>query len=795
MSEQDRAFPALSDPTYQIQSVLGSGGGGVVYKAWHSRLQKPVVLKQIKGEGKFDPRVQRIEVDILKNLRHSYLPQIYDFITEHDYDGSIREIYTVMEFIPGHSLEDLLKEGRRFPQQQVIHWARQLCSALVYLHGQTPPVLHSDIKPANIMLTENGDICLIDFNVSLVLHEGAAQALGRSPGYASPEQYGGLAVSAVEQHVPLQPAEPYAPRPTATEPYLPFQPPSTQNGTELINREAYSNVPATSARNGTELIDAERRATASSGGVTEMLYGNEGEGYGQTERLSYDPSVVPLPVESWRGPDIRLDARSDIYSLGATLYHLLTGEKPAISTSNIKPLTGFGVKLSEGVVYVVEKCMRRDPAQRFQTAAQLSQAVDGIHTNDRRWKRQRLTQALTVTFLAILIAASGAIAALGFLRMGDEKASKYSELVFDISRVASQEGADGGGSERAYNEAVALFPEKVAAYHAWAKVLFDDGRYEDCAAFIRGFIALWASYDVLEEESGLLGDIYFILAECFFEKEDFANAAQYYNIALEYSKFNLDYTRGYAIALARLGRVEEAEDVLDELQNLQAGDDSIYLLRGEIAYAKTDDAEAVEWFRKALEIIDNSQTRQRVYLMSANAYKRLPDRIDEEIELLLDARREFPEQLIIAEQLADAYTRAARDGGPEARAYMEQAVALFEDVRGKGLVSMRILLNIGILYQELGDFPSARAAYTEMLTNYEGEYRAPLRLAYLALEEQSVIPNEKRNYAETYKWYLMARELYDARPGSAGDDVEMLMLGNLITELRDNGWLENKEEG
>ena len=54
MPTQDYQYPTISDPTYQIQSVLGSGGGGVVYKAWHTRLQKPVVLKQIKGEGKFE---------------------------------------------------------------------------------------------------------------------------------------------------------------------------------------------------------------------------------------------------------------------------------------------------------------------------------------------------------------------------------------------------------------------------------------------------------------------------------------------------------------------------------------------------------------------------------------------------------------------------------------------------------------------------------------------------------------------------------------------------------------------
>ena len=63
----------------------------------------------------------------------------------------------------------------------------QLCSALQYLHEQIPPIIHGDIKPANIMLTPKGDICLIDFNISFFMNSGTV--LGYTDGYTSPEQY------------------------------------------------------------------------------------------------------------------------------------------------------------------------------------------------------------------------------------------------------------------------------------------------------------------------------------------------------------------------------------------------------------------------------------------------------------------------------------------------------------------------------------------------------------------------------------------------------------------------------
>ena len=87
--------------TYKIIRKLGEGGGGIVYLAYHSRLKKEVVLKQIKNSQKKDYNTRR-EVDILKGLNHTYLPQVYDFI---NIDG---KSYIVMSYIPGKSFQDLV---------------------------------------------------------------------------------------------------------------------------------------------------------------------------------------------------------------------------------------------------------------------------------------------------------------------------------------------------------------------------------------------------------------------------------------------------------------------------------------------------------------------------------------------------------------------------------------------------------------------------------------------------------------------------------------------------------------
>ena len=145
--------------TYKVTGYVGAGGGGIVYRARHLRLETDVVIKQIREEVK-DKIYLRQEADILKNLKHPYLPRVYDFLTTDD------GVYTVMDFVPGKPLDKMLAEEKKIPQDTALRWINQLAEALAYLHGLNPPVIHSDIKPANIIITPDNNATLIDFKVS-----------------------------------------------------------------------------------------------------------------------------------------------------------------------------------------------------------------------------------------------------------------------------------------------------------------------------------------------------------------------------------------------------------------------------------------------------------------------------------------------------------------------------------------------------------------------------------------------------------------------------------------------------
>lgn len=161
---------------YYLLERLGGGGDGTVYLARDEVLGKYWAVKET-------PAQRSKEMRILKNLSHSMLPQIADYVQEDE------KAYLVMEYIEGRNLEELRKEGPR-PREQVIRWGIQLCQVLGYLHSRHPAVVHSDVKPSNLILTENQELYLIDLGSSAVITEGR-QRVGLCRGtreYAAPEQ-------------------------------------------------------------------------------------------------------------------------------------------------------------------------------------------------------------------------------------------------------------------------------------------------------------------------------------------------------------------------------------------------------------------------------------------------------------------------------------------------------------------------------------------------------------------------------------------------------------------------------
>jgi serine/threonine-protein kinase len=267
---------------YQLRQRLGTGGMGEVYLAEHLLLKQPCAIKLIRPERTGDTaillRFER-EVQATARLKHWNTVQIYDY--GHAADGTF---YYVMEYLPGPTLEQLVKRHGPLPPGRAVHLLRQACQALREAHGLG--LIHRDIKPANIMLCERGGV----HDVVKLLDFGLVKTVGLES---------------------------------------------------------------------------------------------------QEEKLTQEGAVAGTPT--YMSPEQasakeQLDARTDIYSLGAVAYFLLTGQPPfrrdraiqlivAHLHEPVRPLTELQAEVPPDLQAVVLRCLEKDPVRRFADVGALEEAL------------------------------------------------------------------------------------------------------------------------------------------------------------------------------------------------------------------------------------------------------------------------------------------------------------------------------------------------------------------------------------------------------------------------------------
>ena len=178
---------------YEIQELLGKGGMGKVYKASHPTLERDVAIKLIRLDAITDPGIVdrfRHEAKVVAALRHPGIIQVYDFDIDEDM------LYMVMEYVPGEDLAQRLAgihaQGGQLPLEEALRLFHLITQTVAYAHKQG--VIHCDLKPANVLLTTQGQPVLTDFGIAKFISGErltlTADIMG-TPYYMSPEQASG----------------------------------------------------------------------------------------------------------------------------------------------------------------------------------------------------------------------------------------------------------------------------------------------------------------------------------------------------------------------------------------------------------------------------------------------------------------------------------------------------------------------------------------------------------------------------------------------------------------------------
>ena len=280
----------IIDGRYEILKEIGRGGMSIVYLAMDNRLNKSIVVKEIRRRDNSNNKLLmdslKQESDLLKNLDHAALPKIYDIIDRGD-------IYVVMDYIEGESLNRKLKREGKIQAKEVINYGIQLAKVLSYLHNRPTPIIYRDMKPDNVMLTPDGRIKLIDFGISKeykVDTESDTTNLG-TRAFAAPEQIAGL----------------------------------------------------------------------------------------------------------------KTNARTDIYSLGVTLYNLVTGKSLNDPPFMLKPIREWDSSLPEGLEYIIKKCTETDPADRYENCDDLLYDLENVEKLTKAYKVKLIKEMSRFIVSSILL--------------------------------------------------------------------------------------------------------------------------------------------------------------------------------------------------------------------------------------------------------------------------------------------------------------------------------------------------------------------------------------------------------
>ena len=173
-------------PQYAFEKLAAFGGMGAVYKAKQESLDRPVAIKilppEFGAQQEFAERF-RAEARAMAKLNHTHIVGVIDFgITKGGH------LYLVMEWVQGHTLHEIIHKGS-LPVRKAANLAMQLCDALAYAHNHK--ILHRDIKPGNIMVTEDNQVKVADFGLARPITGEAEENPYGTPDYAAPEILGG----------------------------------------------------------------------------------------------------------------------------------------------------------------------------------------------------------------------------------------------------------------------------------------------------------------------------------------------------------------------------------------------------------------------------------------------------------------------------------------------------------------------------------------------------------------------------------------------------------------------------
>lgn len=622
----------IIDGRYEILKEIGRGGMSIVYLAMDNRLNKSIVVKEIRRRDNSNNKLLmdslKQESDLLKNLDHAALPKIYDIIDRGD-------IYVVMDYIEGESLNRKLKREGKIQAKEVINYGIQLAKVLSYLHNRPTPIIYRDMKPDNVMLTPDGRIKLIDFGISeeyKVDTESDTTNLG-TRAFAAPEQIAGL----------------------------------------------------------------------------------------------------------------KTNARTDIYSLGVTLYNLVTGKSLNDPPFMLKPIREWDSSLPEGLEYIIKKCTETDPADRYENCDDLLYDLENVEKLTKAYKVKLIKEMSRFIVSSILLIFFIAITIIGYRGVSNENLTNYKEMI-NKSDSYLINGEYAKAIEVLDDVITKVDGKRSEAYINILNIYSSINDVESGLSKIEGYIN--DKFDGVDKNDEVL----FKVAMTYLDNKNYPIALKYFRMVNEKKIEDAKYYKTLATSLSSMNidyeqfkeKLEEFEDYTYSLENNEKKVANYNSLAGIYISYKGFLEGAND---KIISLVNNGSE----ILKSIN---------DESLNLRYETDFNI--------KLAQAYhSKGINESNKEIAAkFFDTAIDYYNEVLDSDGASREdTLIKIGEIYNDAGNPARAIEQLNTAIKNYPESKKAYIKLINILLDVEQYKGESARNYA-------LCIDTYNTACGIEGIDNE-----------------------
>ena len=478
----------------------------------------------------------------------------------------------------------------------------------------------------------------------------------------------------------------------------------------------------------------------------------------------------------------RVDARTDIYALGVSMYRILTGEAPGEKDFQIPPESDLVETLSPVLARSISKCTRPLPKDRYQSAAELMQDLQNPHIFEKPWKRYRNIQRLKTALILLLLAASLGLIATGWLRVGEEREAKYSAYLTQAEAVSADYTAMSTILDRAQD----LFPERPDADRMRVYALYAAGRWQEC---------IDCGTQALKTYEGDV-PIRLAMASAQFELGDYARAAEGFAQGAELSADNL---RDYAVCLGRLGRTEEAQLILERMVESGASSSETRYVQAEAAFMREAYLEAEAAF---LDVIRSGEASvalvRRCYVSLGDLYRTCASLVrtgkspiehpaTKAVDVLAEAVSldGLRYDTVLWEALAMAYYESYHTDTGTPIDYLYRSANCFNRLLEQGVEKEYVFSNLYTIYYELENYEQAETVLQKYEDAYPDSYMPHAFRGVMLIHLENQKSQESRNYTVALREYEMAGRMIRG----SDDTTYYQQLESLIEELRRKNWL------